>query len=147
MIKNKIDDYQKKFFGNRLETMSQQIKEETSINGAQLNALKRFFNDLEDTAAKHKVKTDNKLKQNLDHDNRVMNERNMRRSIREQDDIFNTGLKEDKQQREKQWRKSVYVDHGIEGEYGYPSIKIPTQEEKLILKKKSQLAMKNQLNS
>jgi hypothetical protein len=61
LIKNKIDDYQTKLFGNRIETLSNKLKEETSINGAQLDALKRFFSDLENNAMSSKLKTDNKL--------------------------------------------------------------------------------------
>ena len=59
-----MDGYQSKVFGNRLEHMSNKIKEETSINGAQLDALKRFFTDLEGNAVQSKLKTDNKLNQN-----------------------------------------------------------------------------------
>jgi hypothetical protein len=40
--------------------MGEQLREQTSINGAQLDALQRFFSDLQTNAIKDKFKTDNK---------------------------------------------------------------------------------------
>jgi|TARA_B110000285_G_C15090838_1_gene598988 hypothetical protein len=39
------------------------------MNGAQLDALKRFFGDLEQLAINDKLKTDNQFSTNIDFDN------------------------------------------------------------------------------
>jgi hypothetical protein len=90
--------------------MTNKIKEETSINGAQLDALKRFFTDLEGNAVQSKLKTDNKLAQNHKHDNRMNETKKILYNKRKSNDIFNVTQKSDKKDRENLWRKSVYVD-------------------------------------
>ena len=49
--------------------MTKKIAEDTTMNGAQLNALKRFFGDLEQQAISDKLKTDNQLGSNIEFDN------------------------------------------------------------------------------
>lgn len=46
-------------------------------------------------------------------------------------DNFNATQNSDKKDRENLWRKSVYVDAGIEGNHGYPSIEVPSAEKQL----------------
>ena len=56
MMKPRIADYQKKVYGE--ENPDAHMKEETTMNGAQLDALKRFFKDLEGQALNDRKKTD-----------------------------------------------------------------------------------------
>lgn len=111
--------------------MSNKIKEETSINGAQLDALKRFFTDLEGNAVQSKLKTDNKLNQNKQYDNRLVQTQKKLFDKRKSNDIFNATQNSNKKDRENLWRKSVYIDAGIEGNHGYPSIEVPSAEKQL----------------
>lgn len=70
MIKNKIGEYQSKLFGVQDPSgLSQKIAGDTTMNGAQLDALKRFFGDLEQLAINDKLKTDNQFSTNIDFDN------------------------------------------------------------------------------
>ena len=70
MIKNKIGEYQSKLFGVQdSNVLTQKIADETTMNGAQLDALKRFFGDLEQLAINEKLKTDNQFSTNIDFDN------------------------------------------------------------------------------
>jgi hypothetical protein len=59
------------------------------MNGAQLDALKRFFVQLEEGAVKDKLKTDIALGGNMDFDNSKKNEAYMRRVNKKQDDKIN----------------------------------------------------------
>ena len=80
MIKNKIGEYQAKLFGTAdQDTLGQKLTEETNMNGAQLDALKRFFVQLEDGAMKDKMKTDYALGGNIDFDHSKQNEALLRR--------------------------------------------------------------------
>ena len=70
MIKNKIGEYQAKLFGLQDPSkLTQKVSEDTSMNGAQLDALKRFFGDLEQLAIGDKLKTDNQFSSNIEFDN------------------------------------------------------------------------------
>lgn len=105
MIKNKIGEYQSKLFGTTdSAAMGQKLTEETNMNGAQLDALKRFFVQLEDTAINDKLKTDNALGHNIEFDNSNKNEAILRRISRKQDDKVNTQLKASKLARDRDWK-------------------------------------------
>ena len=75
MIKPRISDYQKKVYG--AEGISDdRMKEETTMNGAQLDALKRFFKDLEGQALSDQKKTDY-----LARDNKIEDSQLIRRKL------------------------------------------------------------------
>lgn len=111
--------------------MKEKIKDETSINGAQLDALRRFFNDLEGKMAYGKLVSDNKLAQNNEHDAKAKEEREKLQLKRKQTDAINRKLSQAKKQRDREWRNSIHLEHGIEGRNGYPSIELPNKEVQL----------------
>ena len=45
--------------------------------------------------------------------------------------MFNATQNSNKKDRENLWRKSVYVDAGIEGNNGYPNIEVQSAEKQL----------------
>ena len=62
-------------------------------------------------------------------------------------DAFNASLTKEKYGRDKAWRKSVYVERGIEGTNGYPSIEIPSREEEIKNKITGQKDLRGILNN
>lgn len=47
---------------------------------------------------------------------------------RRSNDIFNVTQQSDKKNRDDKWRRSVYNEPGIEGNDGYPGIKVPSHD-------------------
>ena len=72
--------------------MTPSIKEDMCINGAQLDALKRFFNDLEGKMKVEKTTSDNKLLQNNIFDERYNHTREDLYKKRRVNDIYNSML-------------------------------------------------------
>ena len=93
------------------------------------------------------MKTDNKLHQNIEYDNRVTRTQNVKFSKRKGDDLFNATLHANKLRRDQAWRNSVYLENGIEGNNGYPAIKVPSKEQEIIQKLEKQKAVRTDLNT
>lgn len=93
-----------------------------------MDALKRFFTDLEGNATQAKLKTDKKLEENKKHDRRMLETKNSLYNKRRSNDIFNATQHSDKKERENLWRRSTYVEPGIEGKNGYPGIEVPSSD-------------------
>ena len=99
MIKPKISDYQKKVFGDDIN--DKQLQEETTMNGAQLDALKRFFKDLEGQALSDRKKTDYLARDNKLEDTQLIRRKLTQFRHKKADDKVNLKQWSMKQQKDK----------------------------------------------